>query len=374
MGIKKLNKFLTETKNAVIIHNNINEYIRNKKQDGYKLFNTKKEPYIIGIDANLYMYKFLYSHEDHLYGFLNQIIKLLLHKIIPVYIFDGIPPYEKNSIIKYRYEKKQKIKNKINILHQQINSNQEHIDVNIENEINRLNKQLIQIKSTDITELKQLLDILHISYIDAVGEADVMCAKLYKKKYINACLSEDMDILIFGCENLIKMHKDTIYEYDINHILNILDINFDQFMNMCLLFGCDYIKPIIKKTSIELYNIVKKHITIENIINNINIDNKTNYSLDNYYNAKNIFIKQEDKEIISKNFSSNILNEIDITVLLEFMNKYSTLKIKHFNNMKIKSNLLYLNKLINNKYFNNFQYNTFIPLRNKIKNSSDTKL
>ena len=247
MGIKKLNKFLTET-NAIIIHNNISDYVKSQKPMGYKLFNTKNNTFKIGIDVYLYMHKFLYSHNDHLYGFLHQIIKLLLHKIIPIYIFDGTPPSEKYNIIKYRCNKRNKIKNKIDILQNKITNSDLEKQI-VENELNRLNKQIIQIKNTHINELKQLLNILHIPYIDAVGEADAMCANLYKQGIINSCMSEDMDILTFGCRNMIRIKKELIYEYDMDHILNILNINFDQFINMCLIFGCDYIKSIPKKNS-----------------------------------------------------------------------------------------------------------------------------
>lgn len=381
MGIKNLNKFLTDTNNAVIVHNNINDYIINRKKNGYKCFNTKNIPHYVGIDVHLYMHKFLYSHNDHLYGFFNQIIKLLLHKIIPIYIFDGIPPYEKKNVLKYRSDKKHKIKNKIDFLYKKMNLIENNESVydqimqdefdshdayknytknNYKDEINKLNKQIIQITYKHISELKQLLDILHIPYINATGEADAMCAKLYKLNIIDTCMSEDMDILIFGCKNLIKMNKDNIYEYDMDNILNILNINYDQLINMCLFFGCDYINSIPKKSPVEIYNIVKKYTNIKDIFYELNNNYKTNNEFcDNhlikYYNAKNIFMKSPDKEIIPKDFAINIIKEINIDVLLKFMNDYSTLKTKHFNNIKIKNNLLYLNKLIKFNYFYNYK-------------------
>ena len=51
-----------------------------------------------------------------------------------------------------------------------------------------------------------LFEILNIPYIRAVNEADTLISKLYKTKHIDACLSEDMDLLVFGCKKLIKFN------------------------------------------------------------------------------------------------------------------------------------------------------------------------
>ena len=217
MGIKKLNKFLTETTNSAIQYNSLNEYIRSFKKEGYRHFNTRNKVLKISIDVYLYIHKYLYSFGDHIYGFYNQIIRLLSVGIIPVYVFDGKPPEEKKMTLKLRNDKRKKVQEKINEL-----SKLENNDVNIK-KIKRLKKQMIYITNQHITSLKNLISIFNLPYIDANGEADAMCGKLYKEGYIDACLSEDMDILAYGCDKLIKLKKDKVIEYDINHILNVLN-------------------------------------------------------------------------------------------------------------------------------------------------------
>ena len=95
MGIKRLNKFLTITTNSAQEYKNLNEYIRSFKQPGYRQFNTRNKVLKISIDVYLYLHKYLYSFNDHLYGFLNQIVRLLSVGIIPVYVFDGKPQMRK---------------------------------------------------------------------------------------------------------------------------------------------------------------------------------------------------------------------------------------------------------------------------------------
>ena len=67
MGIKRLNKFLSEH-DLIKIHDNINDYIRSNKSSEFRHFNTRNKCYKIGIDLLLYAHKFKYSN-DIIYGF-----------------------------------------------------------------------------------------------------------------------------------------------------------------------------------------------------------------------------------------------------------------------------------------------------------------
>ena len=101
MGIRKLNTFLT-TMNAIIFYNNIHEFVDKIKINN----NAKNGKIIIGIDFWLFVHKFLHSDKSSsvVLGFLNQIIKLLLNNMIPLYVVDGTIPIEK--IEQYNTRKK----------------------------------------------------------------------------------------------------------------------------------------------------------------------------------------------------------------------------------------------------------------------------
>ena len=87
MGIKRLNKFLCQH-GLIIEYKNMEKFIINNK-----MYKSR----IIAVDIMLYIYKYKYSHNDTIYGFIKQIINFLNNRIIPVYIFDGIP-YNGNQI------------------------------------------------------------------------------------------------------------------------------------------------------------------------------------------------------------------------------------------------------------------------------------
>ena len=82
-----------------------------------------------------------------------------------------------------------------------------------------------------------------VPYIEANEEADSEIAELCKNKLVDYVSSEDMDILIFGSPRIIRnlsFSKKTPIEIDLNQVLEHLSITYEQFIELCILFGCDY--------------------------------------------------------------------------------------------------------------------------------------
>ena len=52
-----------------------------------------------------------------------------------------------------------------------------------------------------------LLQQMHIEVMIAPGEADAQLAYLYKTKYIDHVISDDSDLIAFGCRQLITKIK-----------------------------------------------------------------------------------------------------------------------------------------------------------------------
>ena len=91
MGIKQLNSFLKQNCKKCIKTLRFNE-LSNKK---------------IAIDISIYLYKFL--EDGNIIDNLHLMIGLFRkYNIIPVFIFDGKPPKEKNETIQKRLEQKKK--------------------------------------------------------------------------------------------------------------------------------------------------------------------------------------------------------------------------------------------------------------------------
>ena len=114
---------------------------------------------------------------------------------------------------------------------------------NIKNNMEKLKKKFIKIHHTDIEKVKLLIQAYGVSYIEAPGEADKLCAKLVCKNKVFACLSEDMDLFVYGCNKVLRylslLNKNVIL-YDLSIILSELKLTLDEFKSICIISGTDY--------------------------------------------------------------------------------------------------------------------------------------
>lgn len=325
MGIKHLRKFMLK-KNLVNTYT-INSFTKKAK---------KNNMCIVAIDVWLFAYKFKYSCNDILLAFSNLIIKLLYYNILPIPIFDGNPPIEKQNVVTNRLNKKNRIKEQIILLEKKINNTNKD---EIMKTINKLTKQTITITYNDIYNLKTFFNLMNIPHLTANGEADSLCAKLYKENIIDACLSDDMDILVQGCNRLIKISKNKVTEYNLENILDKLNIDYMQFIDLCILFGCDYNNYKISLKPEDCYDYIVKYGNIENMKSEYNIHNL------NYKKIKNIFINSSDNENIPDNFEPSINKIIDINNVITFLKNNSD-NITNYVYYNYKKKLIYINNKI----------------------------
>jgi flap endonuclease-1 len=301
----------------------------------------------VAIDASLYIYQSLIMYRkngdyirdkngrniSHILGIMNKTILYLSYNIIPIYIFDGSPPIEKMEVINDRRSKVQEAKNKLN------SSNTTSEDVE------KYNKQSIRITSDIIKDVKELLNKLGVSYIKSTGEAEGLASELCRQKYVDYVISEDMDCLPFGSTNLVRScidksikMTDSITIFNLEKILSSLEITHEQFIELCILCGCDYCKNIPRIGSITAYKIIKKYNTIDNYINS-----ETNKNIPNDYEIKykrskellNIFNNQVDTNNLEIKE-----NRIDISILMIYLRdvcELSDSKIhRHINKLQNK--------------------------------------
>jgi flap endonuclease-1 len=308
MGIRYLNKYLKQNAKNSINISHLSD-LSGKK---------------IAVDISIYMYKF--ASEDTLIENIYLMLTIFrYYNIIPIFIFDGKPPPEKKKLLQKRREEKKEAQEEYNILKKQIELN--NIDENEKQEIiqnmDLLKKKFISINKYDIENVKQLIRAYGATYFDAHGEADELCALLTLKEKVWACLSEDMDMFLYGCPRVIRylsLLNHTVVLYDLKGILTELDLNQKQLREICILSGTDY------------------NITIEND------DNKKNVNL---YSTLKYFNKYK-KENQSESFYGWLLNNtsyIENINLLKSINEIFDLS-KSYNNLQIFENIKIINGLI----------------------------
>ena len=301
MGIKEL-KILIEknTTNAV-------------SKVNYNELNNQK----IAIDISIYLYKFSYGGgKNFISNFLNQIILFKKYNITPIYVFDGKPPDEKQNVLKSRkdlkktkYERKEEIEKKIVDINKNIDENQndeqslifykDHKKL-LNKELNKLKMSIISLNSNDISNLKTLFDLLNIKYILADTEAEIICSYLCYKGLVDGCLSNDTDILpnnglVFYTN--YNGNTDYLIKYDLKIILEELELSYEEFIDLCILCGCDYTIKIKNIGYVTALKLIKKYKNIETILENIKDIKKQDINEEFinkfYYNkARHIFKNQ----------------------------------------------------------------------------------
>ena len=296
MGIKNLNAFINKYAPEGVTEEELNSLNINS----------------IAIDTSIFLYKFKYSNK-FIDSFIQQASHLMKSNIIPIYIFDGAPPKEKQEVLDSRKEHKQKINNNISLLEIKREQAQTQEEKNIiSKEIEKERRKCINITRDDITNLKLVFDIIGVRYIQPNCEADLVCCELYKRGLVQACLSNDMDFLPSGAGILIRNYNlsNKVLKYNLNTILTKLGMNYEEFVDFCILCGCDYTCKIPRLGNETAYKFIKdEKLNIEGILEKYvgeNSQYKKFVMPNNFdYNSARYLLKNEK----NKNISFNVINK-----------------------------------------------------------------
>jgi len=264
MGIKGLTKLLNEMAEDAM-----------KPQEFKNYFGRK-----IAIDASMCLYQFLIAiRQDgpggmltdangeptaHLNGIFYRTIRMLESGIKPVYVFDGKAPDMKGGELKKRKEMREK--NLAELEEAKKNDDAEAIA--------KFEKRTTRAKREHSVEAKKLLRMMGVPVVEAPGEAEAQCAELCKGGLVYATATEDMDALTFGTVRLVrhmlnskaKMKVVPIREFDLSKCLTGLGMTMDEFIDMCILCGCDYTSTIRGIGPKKAYNFLKEHKNIEGVV------------------------------------------------------------------------------------------------------------
>ncbi|CUM68268.1 uncharacterized protein PRCAT00005990001 [Priceomyces carsonii] len=127
------------------------------------------------------------------------------------------------------------------------------------------------------------LDRLNIKYIVAPYEADPQMVYLEKIGLVDGILSEDSDLLIFGCNKLITKLKDdaTCVEICRENFIKIKKVPYlrtfsqEQLRIVAMLSGCDYTKGISNIGLKTAFSLVAKFLDLKRILLALKSDGKS---------------------------------------------------------------------------------------------------
>lgn len=275
MGIKDLKKVIKKEAPSQLFHHKLSEL------GGYK----------VAIDISIFLYQYFKSSGDGLW--LNSFVHLLCilkkHKISAICIFDGpnIPPEKrgeqdrrrastenmrekrrackamKRSIQKGMVDlddipiqkqireligaKRKKIYSRIQQKEIEVDTidftNPDNVIRLIDEKMDNLARQTAPITSNEAELAKIIIQLLGITYYQADGEAETLCAYLCVKGKVDAVLSRDTDVLAYGTPlffSELDIKAETVEVVQYEEMLEEMGMTHEQFVDMCILLSCDY--------------------------------------------------------------------------------------------------------------------------------------
>ncbi|KAI8364297.1 PIN domain-like protein [Choanephora cucurbitarum] len=314
MGIQGLTKLIAEHAPQAIRSHEIKSYFGRK----------------VAIDASMSIYQFmiavrqqdgqLLQNEEgettsHLMGMFYRTVRMVDHGIKPVFVFDGKPPTLKSGELAKRKARKEEAQSNL----------EEATEVGNAEDINRFAKRTVKVTQVHNNECKELLRLMGIPYVEAPCEAEAQCAELAKSGKVYAAASEDMDTLTFEAPILLRhltfseARKMPIDEVNLEKALEGLELKMSEFIDLCILLGCDYTQSIKGVGPKSAYNLIKEHKSIDEALKHLTPKLKENIPEDwNYAEARELFVTPE---VTPGSEIELTWNEPDVEAVVEFMVK-----------------------------------------------------
>ena len=178
--------------------------------------------------------------EAHLIGLFNRTVHMVAAGIRPVYVFDGQQPtLRSGELARLSLRKRETYRDLL-----------EAKDFGRPDGIDKFGSRKVWQTRQHDAECQRLLKLMGIPFVVAPTEAVAQCAALARAGKVYAAATEDLVALAFGSPMLLRHvtfsepRKALIQEFNLQRILDRLSISREQFVDMCILMGCDYLDPI----------------------------------------------------------------------------------------------------------------------------------
>lgn len=196
-------------------------------------------------------------------------------KVTPVFVFDGKSPIEKLDEQRKRKDVREKVKSNYEELSERILKmdpieQPPHVIA-----LKKLAKKMFPINTELILTVKEFYSVLGIPVLESNEEAERLCVQLCLDGYCSAVYTQDQDALTHGAPFIITKLSGTMLHQgeqvssveivDLFKILYGLHLSFDQFVDVCIMCGCDYNERIPFIGPKTAYKLLFKYGTIENI-------------------------------------------------------------------------------------------------------------
>ncbi|KAG0647089.1 Flap endonuclease 1 [Hyphodiscus hymeniophilus] len=212
---------------------------------------------------------------SHLMGMFYRTLRIVDNGIKPVYVFDGAPPKLKSGELAKRFQRKAEATEGL----------EEAKETGTAEDVEKFSRRTVRVTREHNAECQRLLKLMGVPFIIAPTEAEAQCALLARAGKVYAAASEDMDTLCFDSPVLLRhltfseQRKEPIQEIFLEKVLAGLNMDRKQFIDLCILLGCDYLDPVPKVGPHTALKLIREHGTLEKLVEWIQNDKKSKYTL-----------------------------------------------------------------------------------------------
>ncbi|KAE8412734.1 PIN domain-like protein [Aspergillus pseudocaelatus] len=274
---------------------------------------------------------------SHLMGMFYRTLRMVDNGIKPLYVFDGAPPKLKSGELAKRTARKAEA----------TEAHEEAKETGTAEDVEKFSRRTVRVTRDHNAECKKLLKLMGIPYIDAPTEAEAQCAVLARAGKVYAAASEDMDTLCFEAPILLRhltfseQRKEPILEIHLSRALEGLDMDRKQFIDLCILLGCDYLEPIPKVGPNTALKLIREFGSLEKVVEHVENDPKKKYVIPEdwpYQDARELFLNPDVREASHPDCDFK-WEAPDIEGLVEFL-----VKDKGFNEDRVRNGAARLQK------------------------------
>lgn len=250
----------------------------------------------LGIDMSIFSYKYLSPALDQAIAQSNLvdegineemvteiftssigafIIKMMNNGIIPIFVFDGKPhPLKDQHAREDRRKKREKAQAELDRILSELQSMDPLLrDVNMYSKMKKLHKEVYYPKSEHYKFLKDFFEQIGIPFFQAKVEADEVLGYLSRNGLVDVIYSDDTDQYAHGCSYIIKeLNKDYRSENGqsvtllvLDEILSVMKMTQDEFIDLCIMFGCDYNKNIRRVGKVGTLKAINQYRRVANL-------------------------------------------------------------------------------------------------------------
>lgn len=227
---------------------------------------------------------------SHLMGMFYRTLRMVDNGIKPLFVFDGAPPKLKSGELAKRFQRKADAHEK----------HEEALETGTTEEVEKFSRRTVRVTREHNQECQRLLKLMGVPYIVAPTEAEAQCAVLARAGKVYAAASEDMDTLTFNAPILLRhltyseQRKEPIQEIHLDRVLEGLEMDRKQFIDLCILLGCDYVDPVKGIGPSTALKLIREHKNLEGVVDFFESSSK--YTLPDdwpYQDARLLFLEPD---------------------------------------------------------------------------------